>query len=331
MFCPQCGNTSVISGVACAGCGTLVTGVAPPPVARTASPNTAGAEPVDQTEFYETAIGVNGGHEYYLSRFLFYDAQGGPKAGWHWPAFFVTFWWMLYRKMWRAALIYFLTPYVLMGIGLAIFLQLKNYPAAAGHMFDFILVLGCGYYAWIWLWIPSHATGMYYRHCNAKIAESKRASRNEQKQLRILAAKGGTSGLVPFLLIVFLGIPIIGILAAIAIPQYSDYTTRAQMKTVQLYTGGAKEAIANHYYATQRVPSSLEEAGFTQAHPPMVGDVSIGKGGVLTVSLIGQSLAGKSLVYVPALDDQQRIVWECRGENIPVRQLPADCRPPTSE
>lgn len=324
MFCPQCGNANAVSGVACVGCGTLMADavVAPPQPARAASQNAVNHEPADATEFYEAAIGINGGHDYYLSRFQSYDAHGGPQAGWHWPAFFVTFWWMLYRKMWRAAIIYFLAPYAATLFAVAAMALLGQTAGGALGGLVFLLYLG-----WAFLWIPSHAAGMYYLHCKAKIAESKQASRNEQKQLRILAAKGGSSGVVVILLMLFAVVPVVGILGAIAIPQYAEYTTRTQMKEAQRYTGGAKEAIAAHYYARHRVPSSLEEAGFTQPYPPMVGQASVGKGGVLTVVLAGQSLAGKSLVYVPALDDQQRIVWECRGEDIPVRLLPKDCRP----
>ena len=46
---------------------------------------------------YEAAIGPNAG--YYLQRFEDFDA-GGSKLGWHWPAFFATSGWFVYRKMW---------------------------------------------------------------------------------------------------------------------------------------------------------------------------------------------------------------------------------------
>lgn len=323
MFCPQCGNTSVVLGLACAGCGTVVPegANAPTPTAQAKPASQASTEAVDEAEFYEAAIGMGGGLDYYLSRFQWYDAQASVRSGWHWPAFFFTLWWMLYRKMWRSALVYFLAPYALGLLVVAAIMLLGR--TAGGVLSGLAAVL---YLGWAFLWIPSHATGMYYRHCQAKIAESKRASRNEQKQLRILAAKGGTSGLILVLLMLFAVLPVIGILAAVAIPQYAEYTARAQMKGVQGYASVAKEAIAEQYYATHRVPTTLEETGLTQPPPAMVGQVSIGKGGVLTLTMAGKVIAGKSLIYVPALDDNQRIVWECRSDDIPQRYLPPECR-----
>ncbi|MGE4503895.1 MAG: hypothetical protein AB7D51_00985 [Desulfovibrionaceae bacterium] len=44
--------------------------------------------------------------EKYLMKFARYDADPlRLHAGWHWPAFFVSFWWCLYRKMYLWAVI----------------------------------------------------------------------------------------------------------------------------------------------------------------------------------------------------------------------------------
>jgi hypothetical protein len=39
----------------------------------------------------------------------------GASGGWHWPGMLVTWYWMLYRKMWVPALIYFFAPYLIVG------------------------------------------------------------------------------------------------------------------------------------------------------------------------------------------------------------------------
>jgi hypothetical protein len=43
----------------------------------------------------------------YLPRFRKFSARGADRFAmtWHWPAFFVTFWWMLYRKLYLWALV----------------------------------------------------------------------------------------------------------------------------------------------------------------------------------------------------------------------------------
>src|SRR3954465_13885390 len=59
---------------------------------------------------YEAAIGPNSG--YYLKYFEAFDS-GESKASWHWPAFFVTSFWFLYRKMWLWGILSLLWPYIL--------------------------------------------------------------------------------------------------------------------------------------------------------------------------------------------------------------------------
>src|SRR5690606_28271216 len=60
---------------------------------------------MDQKDaLYRAVIGRNA--EYYLERFRGFDAAGKAGASWHWPAFFITFFWLLYRKMWGAAAAY---------------------------------------------------------------------------------------------------------------------------------------------------------------------------------------------------------------------------------
>lgn len=323
MLCPQCGSSNVGPRGACAGCGIVLPAsatAAPTPSPRAGSLSAAVA---DETELYEAVIGLGGGLDFYLSRFRWFDAQGSIRSGWHWPAFFVTFWWMLYRKMWGSAVIYFLTPYLLSFTVVAVIAMAGQ--KAGGLLGAVLLVL---YLGWIFIWIPTHATGMYYRHCKSKIAATKRFSRNQQKQLYTLAARGGTSGLVVVVIALFTAVPVCGVLAAIAIPQYVEYTARAQMKSVDTYATAARNSLAEHYYRTHRVPGSLEETGFNLPHPPMVGTVTIGKGGVMTLTFAKAPLTGKSLVFIPALDDMQQIVWECRSQDVPQRFLTAECRQP---
>src|SRR4051812_8384496 len=74
-------------------------------------PETADAQ---RTSDYQAAIGPNTG--YYLEHFERLDA-GGSKAGWHWPAFFVTTYWFIYRKMWLPGLLNFFWPIIALLIG----------------------------------------------------------------------------------------------------------------------------------------------------------------------------------------------------------------------
>ena len=57
------------------------------------------------------AIVGNSNAHYYLEKFE--GLRHGAGGGWNWPGFLFTWYWMLYRKMWVPALIYFFAwPYV---------------------------------------------------------------------------------------------------------------------------------------------------------------------------------------------------------------------------
>ena len=44
--------------------------------------------------------------DYYLKRFEQFDKQGYLSPKWHWAAFFMTFFWLLYRKRYIDAIVY---------------------------------------------------------------------------------------------------------------------------------------------------------------------------------------------------------------------------------
>jgi type IV pilus assembly protein PilA len=85
-------------------------------------------------------------------------------------------------------------------------------------------------------------------------------------------------------------IAIIGILAAIAIPAYQDYTIRAQVSEGLSLADGAKTAVAEFYQNTGRFPGSNTSAGIAQ--PASIGGKYVGtvtitqttNGGLISVS-----------------------------------------------
>ncbi len=86
--------------------------------------------------------------------------------GWNWAAFFFSFWWFLYRKMYLWAIISFLTlclPY-----------------------FNLLILIGWGV----------AANELYYRHANTKISEIKGHCSNEYAMY--LRDAGGVNSWVPW-------------------------------------------------------------------------------------------------------------------------------------
>jgi type IV pilus assembly protein PilA len=83
-------------------------------------------------------------------------------------------------------------------------------------------------------------------------------------------------------------VAIIGILAAIAIPQYQNYVARAQVSEALVLMSGAKTGVAEHYMTTGSFPDDNEAAGLaTTITGNYVDSVEVspsGDNGVITVA-----------------------------------------------
>lgn len=151
---------------------------------------------------------------------------------------------------------------------------------------------------------------------------------SERLNEKYSAAGGGV--VIAIIVAVFFGIFMLGILAAIAIPAYQDYTHRARATNLMISALPWREAVAQHYAETRRLPSSVAELG--RNTPPdggasQHGSIALGTDGVLTLSMSAQSsVNGKTVVLrpTPAGDVLQ---WDCKGGTLEPRNRPAGCRP----
>jgi type IV pilus assembly protein PilA len=128
-------------------------------------------------------------------------------------------------------------------------------------------------------------------------------------------------------------VAIIGILAAIAIPAYQDYTIRAQVSEGLNLSGGAKAAVTEYYQDQGAFPANNSVAGI-EAATNIVGkyvtQVAVGANGVITVTYGGDAnanISGDSLTMTPT-DNTGSVSWACaNGSGLQNKWLPAACRP----
>ena len=135
-------------------------------------------------------------------------------------------------------------------------------------------------------------------------------------------------------------VAIIGILAAIAIPAYQDYTIRAQVSEGLNLSAGAKAAVSEFWMDSGRWPSDNLTAGLSTQPTSIsgkyvtqvgVGADGSGASGVIQVTYgfdANQIISGANLIMSP-LDQGGSVEWTCKSGAQPIlpKHLPAACRP----
>jgi type IV pilus assembly protein PilA len=127
-------------------------------------------------------------------------------------------------------------------------------------------------------------------------------------------------------------VAIIGILAAIALPAYQDYTARAQMSEAMSLASGAKTAVAEYYSNEGKWPSKNESAGLAKA-TEITGNHVLSvdaTGGKIVAKMKGTGVAkgiqSKTLTLSP-VTTAGSIEWKCQKDSTAeAKYYPTSCR-----
>ncbi len=147
-------------------------------------------------------------------------------------------------------------------------------------------------------------------------------------------------------------VAIIGILAAIAIPAYQDYTIRAQVSEGMSLASAAKTAVAETFLNTGTAPANRTSAGMsanaTDTEGKYVASVDIANGGITITygNEANAAIGNETLGLTPYETGDLSVVWRCGLANAPgslntigngsatvanttveSQYLPASCRP----
>ena len=152
-------------------------------------------------------------------------------------------------------------------------------------------------------------------------------------------------------------VAIIGILAAIAIPAYQDYTIRSQVSEGLTLAAAAKAAVSEWYAQNGDAPANRIEAGLGATDTPSdtqgnyVSGVAINNG-VITITYSNDPpqranarINGLTLTLVPYVSTDGSVSWKCRAQGstanpggslmpgaanevgtVPAKYAPAECR-----
>jgi len=129
-------------------------------------------------------------------------------------------------------------------------------------------------------------------------------------------------------------IAIIGILAAIAIPAYQDYTVRSKVSEGLNLAGGAKLAVAETYDSTGAFPATHASYGLPTAGSitgTYVASVGVAGSGIITVTYAATGLGGtptangQTIIITPTANAGS-MSWVCTGGNMDNKYRPSNCR-----
>ncbi len=174
----------------------------------------------------EYAAFIQKNTDVYLRKFKSFH-NGDFAATWHWPAFFFPLPWFLYRKLYSWALLSFILG----------FIPMIN-----------LLIRFC------WGFTANH---LYYKKVRATILEIKRTTPSTGN-LVASGALRGPGGVNAWIMILAV-IPIIGILAAIAIPNFIAYRDKAAGSLAQTCMEEAVAAQEAYFEENMGYASNIEE------------------------------------------------------------------------
>ena len=117
-------------------------------------------------------------------------------------------------------------------------------------------------------------------------------------------------------------VAIIGILAAVALPAYQDYTVRARVSELILAASSAKTALSEGMQTTGSW-SAVWMSSITISSTGMIANATISTAGQIIVS--GTAPTSSSVVTMtPSTTTDNKLIWSCTGT--PSKYMPASCR-----
>lgn len=129
-------------------------------------------------------------------------------------------------------------------------------------------------------------------------------------------------------------VAIIGILAAVALPAYQDYTARSQLSEPITLADGVKNGVTEYWTNNGSFGTSNESVGLPSAASisgKYTKSVGVTAQGIITATVKSQSVAkgigGETLIF-SAVTSAGSISWKCKAGATTLKEkfLPSACR-----
>ena len=297
---------------------------APPSHAQANSEHTEAqstAKPLPEGQELFTALIGESKADYYLTEF---DAlAAGKKSRFNWATFFGGSYWFAARGMWGMAIL-------ILCVASAALILTAIMASTLGHAGWVLLVL---WLLWRLVWLPLKANQTYFKFAQKRVKSLvKQYAKKPDRLMRLLRGTtnmGAAVGLFAGMCV--MALPVMGILAAIALPMYADYVDKAiwkQAHTEMVALQGPIDTVLQKNQAVQttdpKAAGYVDISGVTKLREIETDFDVVGEGYVM-----GRSQKNYNLQMHLVRDSAG--LWHCEmhtsGDNaIPRRDIPAVCK-----
>ena len=123
-------------------------------------------------------------------------------------------------------------------------------------------------------------------------------------------------------------VAIIGILAAIAIPAYQDFTSRAKITEGISLAGGLQTAAVDFRNDRNHWPTGNASVNFVSPETPNVASVAIATSLITVTYKAAAGVAANSTIFFRGRTATGgAVAWRCTGGDVANNKRPAACRP----
>jgi type IV pilus assembly protein PilA len=117
-------------------------------------------------------------------------------------------------------------------------------------------------------------------------------------------------------------VAIIGILAAVALPAYQDYTVRAKVSEVILAASAGKVAVAEAAATGSGIPASLSIESMSSTY---VLETTYSSGVITATAKGDAAITGSTITMTGTAGTNGQVTWVCGG-TIAAKYRPASCK-----